>query len=61
MEATDQITVKLTAAEWNQVLATLAEGPYRTVAPLLAKIQKQAMAQDSASSGAGEEQQRVPN
>jgi hypothetical protein len=64
MEATDEITVCLTAAEWNQTMAILAEGPYRVVAPLLAKIQKQAMAQDGLNGAAPAiegDSQRVPN
>lgn len=49
LQPTDQITVTLTATEWNQVLAQLAEGPFRIVAPLLGKIQQQATAQGGAA------------
>jgi hypothetical protein len=38
-----QISVTLTASEWNVVLAQLGEGPYRVVAPLIAQIHKQGM------------------
>jgi hypothetical protein len=31
MQSTDEITVTLNAAEWNQVLALLGEGPFRVV------------------------------
>jgi hypothetical protein len=47
MQGTDPIAVEMTAAEWNQVMAVLADGPYRIVAPLLAKIQEQALAKDA--------------
>jgi hypothetical protein len=46
MQAADLIQVEMTAGEWNQAMAVLAEGPYRVVAPLLAKIREQALAQD---------------
>lgn len=46
LQPTDEITVRLAAAEWNQVMAVLGEGPFRVVAPLIQKIQQQAMAQD---------------
>lgn len=49
MDAADELTVTMTAAEWNQTMAILGEGPYRLVAPLLAKIQQQAMAQDKSA------------
>lgn len=49
MELTDEFSVRLTAAEWNQLTAILAEGPFRIVAPLLAKIRDQAQAQDRAA------------
>lgn len=47
LQATDEISVRLSAAEWNQVMAVLGEGPFRVVAPLLAKIRDQALAQDA--------------
>jgi hypothetical protein len=43
MQSTDEITVTLNAAEWNQVLALLGEGPFRVVAPLITKIHDQAL------------------
>jgi hypothetical protein len=54
VEATDEITVRMTAAEWNQAMAILAEGPYRIVAPLLTKIQQQALAQDNRAAQDGQ-------
>jgi hypothetical protein len=39
------LTVTMTAGEWNQVLAQLAEQPYKLSAPLITKIQNQAMSQ----------------
>lgn len=41
MEPTTVITVTLEAQQWNLVLATLAEGPFRLVAPLIENIQRQ--------------------
>jgi hypothetical protein len=40
----DPLAITLTAAEWNQVLGLLQEGPYRIAAPLIAKIHKQGQA-----------------
>jgi hypothetical protein len=37
------VSVGLTVAEWNQVLAQLSEGQFRLVAPLIGKIRDQAM------------------
>lgn len=45
MQATDELSVTLTAAEWNQAIAILGEGPFRVVAPILGKIHAQAQAQ----------------
>ena len=52
MQASDELTIALTAAEWNQVMALLGEGPFRIVAPLLAKIRDQAQAH-MAAQGSG--------
>jgi hypothetical protein len=46
LQPTDELTVRMTAAEWNQILAVLSEGAYRIVAPLIIKIRDQGMAQD---------------
>jgi hypothetical protein len=43
MEPGDLIPVTLSAAEWNQVLAVLGEGPFRVVAPLITQIHGQAL------------------
>lgn len=52
MQAGDPIQICLTVAEWNQVIGLLGEGPYRVVAPLVAKIQTQAAAQDGPAAAA---------
>jgi hypothetical protein len=44
LQPDEKLTIVLTAAEWNVVLAQLGEGPYRIVAPLLQKITAQGMA-----------------
>lgn len=41
-QPTDELTMRLTVAEWNQVIAQLNEGPYKIVAPLIQKINVQA-------------------
>lgn len=47
---TDELTMRFTAAEWNEVIAQLQEGPYRRVAPLINKINIQAAQQEQAAS-----------
>lgn len=49
MEPTDKLTIVLEAQQWNVLLAQLAEGPYRVVAPLLQAIQQQCSAQQAPS------------
>lgn len=66
MDANAEIVVRMTAAEWNQTIAVLGEGPYRIVAPLIAKIHQQGMAAQSGSTNGaaplGEgDRQHVPN
>ena len=46
---TDELTMRFTASEWNQVIAQLQEGPYRLVAPLINKINVQAAQQEAAA------------
>ena len=41
VEATMPMTITLQAQEWNQVLGTLNEAPYRVAAPLIQKIGQQ--------------------
>lgn len=53
MDANAEISIRMTAAEWNQTIAVLGEGPYRIVAPLIAKIHQQGMAQGAPSEGNG--------
>jgi hypothetical protein len=38
---TDRLTVELEAQQWNQVLALIAEGPFRVAAPLMQTLQEQ--------------------
>jgi hypothetical protein len=62
LQPTDELTVRMTAAEWNQVLAVLSEGAYRIVAPLIIKIRDQGMAQhDHLQQANSEDAARVPN
>jgi hypothetical protein len=37
------VSIRMTVAEWNQVIAILSEHPFRIVAPLIGKIHGQAM------------------
>ena len=48
LDVNTPLTVTMTAGEWNQVLGLLAEQPYRISAPLIIKIQNQAMSQHPA-------------
>jgi hypothetical protein len=41
IDSNTNISITLNAQQWNIILMTLAEGPYRVVAPLIADIQKQ--------------------
>jgi hypothetical protein len=41
-EDTTKLTITLQVSEWNQILAVLADAPYRIVAPLIAQIAGQA-------------------
>ena len=43
---TDELTMKFTAAEWNQVIGQLQEGPYKLMAPLINKMNVQAAQQE---------------
>ena len=38
------VSIRMTVAEWNQVIAVLSEHPFRVVAPLIGKIHGQAQA-----------------
>lgn len=51
IEPETQIPVTLSAQQWNLVLAQLADGPYRLVAPILNAIQQQCMAYESTPEG----------
>jgi hypothetical protein len=53
MDATDTLTVTLTAAEWNQVMGLMAEGPWRIVNPLMLKIHQQATGQEPSAPNGG--------
>jgi hypothetical protein len=47
-EPTDELTIKLTVAEWNQVMGMLGEQKYSLVNGLIRKINEQATAQHDA-------------
>jgi hypothetical protein len=40
-QADERIDIMMSAAEWQLVMQTLAEGRYSIVAPLIAKLQQQ--------------------
>lgn len=46
------LTVSLRAEQWNQVLALLADGPYRVVNPLLQEMQRQLLSHEQKGEGA---------
>ncbi len=41
MNPSTRLTIELEAQQWNTVLATLADGPFRVVASLIQEIQRQ--------------------
>lgn len=41
MNPTDTLSVTLEAQQWNQVLALVAEGPYRVSAPIIQAMHAQ--------------------
>ena len=43
----DELTITLTADEWNQVLDILGDGPFKRVSPLIQKIVQQARSQQN--------------
>ena len=47
-----QLSVTLRADQWNQVLALLAEGPFRVVNPLMQEMQRQLMGHEQKGEGA---------
>jgi hypothetical protein len=47
LQAQQDVTVKLKAEQWNQVLQVLSDGPFRVVNQLIADIQQQCMAQSA--------------
>lgn len=38
----DELTMRFTVTEWNEIIAQLQEGPYKKSAPLINKINLQA-------------------
>jgi hypothetical protein len=48
----DPITITLTAQEWTIALGVLETGPYRTVAPLITRINEQAQGGNTAPGSA---------
>jgi hypothetical protein len=57
-EDTTKLTITLQVSEWNQILAVLADAPYRIVAPLIAQIAGQAQ---EAQGFMGQNQAPLPN
>jgi hypothetical protein len=53
MKQTDIIAISLDAASWQQVMAILADGPYKLSAPLIHSIQQQCMQFESAQQNTG--------
>jgi len=54
MDANDSITIRLTAGEWNNVIAVLTDGPFRVVRPLIESITAQALAQEITADARGQ-------
>jgi hypothetical protein len=47
----DELTMRFTVNEWNQVIAQLQEGPYKITAPLINKINLQAAQHERQAAG----------
>lgn len=45
IQPNDKLDVTLEAQQWDAVMRSLAEGPFRVVQPLIAEIQRQCVAQ----------------
>jgi hypothetical protein len=64
-QPTDELSIRMTVAEWNQIMAQLQKSPYEVAAPLIGKITSQAnaaQAQQAQSYQDGEaHQNRPPN
>ena len=61
LQPTDEVTVRMTAAEWNSVLTVLSDGPFRIVASLIQKIRDQGMAQADQAGNGAEDAAHVPH
>lgn len=48
----DELEMRFAVSEWNQIIAQLQEGPYKTVAPLINKINLQAAQHEQQSAAA---------
>jgi len=53
VQATMPLTVTLEAQQWNQVIAAIAEAPYRVAAPLIQAMTEQLQAQASSEMSPG--------
>lgn len=55
------LEITMTAGEWNVVIDTLTNGPYRTVAPLIQKIVEQAQKAENFNQGQDAAAQGLPS
>ena len=55
LQPDDELSIRLKARQWNEVLTVLSDGPFRIVAPLIQAIRDQGMAQDAAGQPNGAE------
>jgi hypothetical protein len=46
----EELIIRMTVIEWNQIIAQLNEGPYKIVSPLINKINVQAASQEQGNS-----------
>lgn len=51
----DELVMRFTASEWNQIIGQLQEGPYKIVAPLISKMNIQAVQQEKQQEAAPDE------
>lgn len=52
----DELDMRFTVTEWNQIVAQLQEGPYKITAPLITKINLQAAKHEQEAAKSGQQQ-----
>lgn len=56
---TDELEMRFSVTEWNAIIAQLQEGPYKSMAPLITKINMQAAKHEQEAIKAQQQQSDV--